>query len=96
VRKVTRRPPSVELPEEHPADATSPIEAAIEAESYDRYRAALSKLSERDRKMVVARIEVQWTLNEIAQRFGLQTVDAARMAVLRAVRRLRGQMGQDS
>jgi RNA polymerase sigma factor (sigma-70 family) len=96
VRKVTRRPASVELPEEHPADATSPIEAAIEAESYDRYRAALSQLSARDRKMVVARIEVQWSLQEIAQRFGLTTVDAARMAVLRAVRRLRGLMGPDN
>ena len=96
VRKVTRRPASVELPEEHPADATSPIEAAIEAESYERYRVALGKLSARDRKMVVARIEVQWSLNEIAQRFGLQTVDAARMAVLRAVRRLRGLMGPDN
>ena len=96
VRKVTRRPASVELPEEHPADATSPIEAAIEAESYERYRMALGKLSARDRRMVVARIEVQWSLNEIAQRFGLQTVDAARMAVLRAVRRLRGLMGPDN
>jgi hypothetical protein len=55
VRKVTRRPASVELPEDHPADATSPIEAAIEAESYERYRDALGKLSVRDRKMVVAR-----------------------------------------
>ena len=96
VRKVTRRPASVELPEDHPVDATSPIEAAIEAESYERYRDALSKLSVRDRKMVVARIEVQWSLPEIAQRFGLQTVDAARMAVMRAVRRLRGQMGPDN
>jgi RNA polymerase sigma-70 factor, ECF subfamily len=96
VRKVTRRPASVELPEEHPADATSPIEAAIEAESYERYRMALGKLTARDRRMVVARIEVQWSLNEIAQRFGLQTVDAARMAVLRAVRRLRGLMGPDN
>jgi len=96
VRKVTRRPASVELPEDHPADATSPIEAAIEAESYERYRDALGKLSVRDRKMVVARIEVQWSLPEIAQRFGLQTVDAARMAVMRAVRRLRGLMGPDN
>jgi hypothetical protein len=46
--------------------------------------------------MVVARIEVQWSLAEIAQRFGLHTVDAARMAVMRAVRRLRGQMGPEN
>jgi hypothetical protein len=38
--------------------------------------------------MVVARIEAQWSLGEIAQRFGMRTVDAARMAVTRALRRL--------
>lgn len=38
--------------------------------------------------MIVARIEVQWSLPEIAHRFGMRTVDAARMAVNRAVTRL--------
>jgi DNA-directed RNA polymerase specialized sigma24 family protein len=38
--------------------------------------------------MIVARVEVQWSLAEIAHRFGMRTVDAARMAVSRAVKRL--------
>jgi hypothetical protein len=38
--------------------------------------------------MVVARIEAQWNLGEIAQRFNMRTVDGARMAVTRALRRL--------
>ena len=38
--------------------------------------------------MVVARVEVQWGLSEIAQRFGMPSVDAARMAVTRALKRL--------
>ena len=38
--------------------------------------------------MVVARIEAQWNLAEIAQRFNMRTVDGARMAVTRALRRL--------
>ena len=42
----------------------------------------------RDREMVVARIEAQWNLGEIAQRFNMRTVDGARMAVTRALRRL--------
>jgi hypothetical protein len=42
--------------------------------------------------MVVARVEVQWSLAEIAQQFGMRTVDAARMAVGRALRRLAGHM----
>ena len=43
VRRVTRHPAPVELPPDHPADATSPLESAIEAESYERYRKALSR-----------------------------------------------------
>jgi len=92
VRRITRHPAAVELPEEHPADATSPLEAVIQTESYERYRRALSSLGPRDREMVVARVEVQWSLAEIAQRFGMRTADAARMAVSRALRRLSSQM----
>jgi RNA polymerase sigma-70 factor (ECF subfamily) len=92
VRRVTRHPAAEELPPDHPGDATSPLEAAIQTESYERYRAALELLKHRDREMVVARVEAQWSLSEIAQRFGLRTVDAARMAVSRAIRRLSDHM----
>jgi RNA polymerase sigma-70 factor (ECF subfamily) len=88
VRRFGRRPPPLELPEDHPSDRTSPLEAAIQAEAYQRYRDALTRLGARDREMIVARIEVQWSLAEITHRFGLRTVDAARMAVSRAVKRL--------
>jgi DNA-directed RNA polymerase specialized sigma24 family protein len=37
---------------------------------------------------VVARVEVQWSLSEISQRFGMPSADAARMAVTRALKRL--------
>ena len=75
-----------------PSTQTSPLEAAIKAEAYERYRDALTQLKPRDREIVVARIEVQWSLAEIAQRFGMRTVDAARMAVSRALRRLSSEM----
>ena len=88
VRRIGRQPPPLELPEDHPSDRTSPLEFAIKAEAYDQYRQALSRLSTKDRELVVGRIEVQWSLAEIAHRFGLRTVDAARMAVNRAVKRL--------
>ena len=88
VRKLVRHPANVELPEDHPSDQTSPLEAAIEGESYERYRQALGQLKSRDREMVVARVEVQWSLSEIAHRFGMSSVDAARMAVTRALKRL--------
>ncbi|MGH9254803.1 MAG: RNA polymerase sigma factor [Vicinamibacterales bacterium] len=93
VRRVTRHPAAEELPAEHPSDGTSPLEAAIQAESYERYRRALGELKPRDREMVVARVEVQWSLAEIAQQFGMRTADAARMAVSRALKRLSRHMG---
>ncbi len=92
VRKVARRPLSVELSQEPPGHATSPIDTAILNESYQHYHDALRQLSPRDREMIVARVEVEWPLQDIAQRFGLPSVDAARMAVLRALRRLRARM----
>lgn len=88
VRRIVRQPPPVELPEDHPADRTSPLEFAIKNEAYDHYREALSRLTVKERELVVGRVEVQWSLAEIAHRFGLPTVDAARMAVNRAVKRL--------
>ena len=88
IRRIGRQPPPTELQDDHASDRTTPLEAAIRAEAYEHYRAALAKLNGKDREMIVARIEVQWSLPEIAQRFGMPTVDAARMAVSRAVKRL--------
>jgi RNA polymerase sigma-70 factor, ECF subfamily len=88
VRRITRRPPADELPADLVSDDTSPQEAAIQTEAYQRYRNALTELQPRDRELIVARIEAQWSVSEIAQRFGLPTPDAARMAVGRALRRL--------
>jgi RNA polymerase sigma-70 factor (ECF subfamily) len=88
VRRVSRQPAPVELSEEPASDLTSPLEGAIKTEAYERYRDALQDLSTRDREMIVARVEAQWTVQEIAQKFGMRTTDAARMAVSRALRRL--------
>jgi RNA polymerase sigma-70 factor (ECF subfamily) len=92
VRRVSRQPMPVELSEEPASDLTSPLEGAIKTEAYERYREALGELSTRDREMVVARVEAQWSVQEIAQKFGMRTSDAARMAVSRALRRLAGRL----
>jgi RNA polymerase sigma factor (sigma-70 family) len=88
VRRIARHPTSLELPAEMPSDEPSPLERAVEAEMVSRYNQALTVLSPRDRQLVVARIEAQWTHDEIAKHFGMPTADAARMAVSRALRRL--------
>ena len=88
VRRIGRQPPPLELPPDHPSDRTSPLEDAIRSQEYDRYREAVSRLSPKDRALIVARIEMQWSLAEIAHRYAMPSVDAARMAVNRAVKRL--------
>jgi RNA polymerase sigma-70 factor, ECF subfamily len=88
VRKVTRRPAPSELPGDLMTDDTSPLETTMRRETYRRYRTALDDLSSREKAFIVARIEAQWTVSEIARHFGIKSVDAARMAVGRALKRL--------
>jgi RNA polymerase sigma-70 factor, ECF subfamily len=88
IRRVGRRPEAVELLTEPASDDTSPLELAIRGEAYERYRSALTKLRPRDREMVVARVEMQWSVDQIAQRFRMASLDAARVAVSRALKRL--------
>jgi RNA polymerase sigma-70 factor (ECF subfamily) len=88
IRRVGRRPTPVEMTDEPPGDLPSPLEVAIQNESYERYRNALEQLSARDRELVVARMEAQWSFAQVAERFGIATADAARMAVNRALKKL--------
>jgi RNA polymerase sigma factor (sigma-70 family) len=92
VRRVARHPVPVELEGDLLSHDSSPLEAAIEAETYERYRAALSRLKSRYREIVVARIEMQWSISQIKERFEFASIDAARMAVTRALRRLSADM----
>jgi RNA polymerase sigma factor (sigma-70 family) len=78
----------VELVDDPPGDAPSPLEVTIQHESYERYRRALDRLAARDRELVLARMEAQWSFVQIADRFGIATADAARMAVNRALKKL--------
>jgi RNA polymerase sigma-70 factor (ECF subfamily) len=92
IRRVGRRPAPDALPDDVPSADTSPLELAIQTEGYERYRTALGRLRSRDRELVVARVEAQWTVAELAERFGFHTTDSARMAMTRALRRLATQM----
>jgi RNA polymerase sigma-70 factor (ECF subfamily) len=88
IRKIGRHPAPANVSEDLASEITSPLEAAVQAEAYQHYRDALAELGARDREMIVARVEAQWTTAEISRRFGLRTADAARMAVGRALKRL--------
>jgi RNA polymerase sigma-70 factor (ECF subfamily) len=87
-RHASRRPAPADLDEEAAGDGTSPLEAAIRQEQRDRYDTALTRLSEQERDLIVARVEVGLTYEEIAEALGKPSWNAARMATARALLRL--------
>ena len=95
MRRVGRRPTAVELPPEIPSADPSPLDRAVERETYDHYRRAMSRLKPREREFVIARVEAQWSVPEIAEHFGFKTADGARMAVNRAMQRLSAVMREE-
>ena len=87
-RSKGRRPSFDGLDEQAPSVRTSPLEAAIRQEQLDRYDAALARLSEQERDLIVARVEVGLTYEEMAEALGKPSWNAARMATARALLRL--------
>jgi RNA polymerase sigma-70 factor (ECF subfamily) len=91
-RRAGRRPMRADLPEHAATDDTSPLDAVIGAEARQQYEAALSSLSDHDRDAIVLRVELGCAYGEIATRLKKPSVDAARMAVTRALARLAREM----
>jgi RNA polymerase sigma-70 factor (ECF subfamily) len=88
MRRVSRRPIPTELTDTIFSEEATPWELLMLKRRYSQYRAALKRLRPKDRDLVVARMEGQWTIEEIRKSFGFGTITAARMAVTRAERRL--------
>ncbi len=87
-RKAKRRPDVAELESAQADEGPSPLEAAIGRQALDRYEGALAGLRPGDREAIIARIELGFTYDEVAQLLGKPTANAARMAVERALARL--------
>ena len=94
IRKVKRRPAVAELSESAPDPGPSPLEHAIGREGLERYDAALLRLKPEDREAIIARIELQQSYEEVALALGKPTLNAARVAVSRAIARLVEAMDQ--
>ena len=88
IRKTKRHGTTVEVDAEPLADdEPSPLEVAVRHQNVDRFLAALQRLSPADRQVIIWRIELGWTVDEVAQRLGKST-GAARMSIRRALERL--------
>lgn len=93
LRRAHRRPAGEALADDAAADGPSPLEEAIGVEAVERYEAALARLKDDDRELLVARLELGLSYPEIAEATGRTNSNAARMAVVRALRRLTEEMG---
>jgi RNA polymerase sigma-70 factor, ECF subfamily len=96
IRRGTRSPmESADRGLGRPASTPSPMDQAINAEAGDRYRAALARLRPEDRVLIVGRIELGYSYEQLALVAGRVTPDATRVAVRRALVRLAETMANE-
>ncbi len=88
VRRAAVRDRVVEQVEERRPRDPSPLETLIGVDALERYEAALERLDDGDRELIVARIEMDATYEELAEMTGKPSADAARMGLKRALMRL--------
>ncbi|HYT74680.1 MAG TPA: RNA polymerase sigma factor [Vicinamibacterales bacterium] len=92
VRRVGRHGVSAEIVDEHADVSASPLEQAIGHEALTRYEDALARLRRDEREVIIARVELGQSYQQIAAGHGKASADAARMAVSRALVRLAEEM----
>jgi RNA polymerase sigma-70 factor (ECF subfamily) len=93
IRRTRRRPGRAELDERQAAGEPSPFEELVGTEAALRYEAALRQLRPADRDLIVARVELGLSYDEIAKQTGRPSAAAAQMAASRALVRLAQAMG---
>ena len=92
VRRHGRRGTDEALDSEPPTGAPSPLDEVLESDNAARLRRACAGLSEADRELVVARLELGYSYEQIALVTGRNSPDAVRMALKRALVRLAERM----
>ena len=91
-RRLARRPISTELTEDVPEVVETPLDRIILQQTYDHYREALATLRPRDRILIMASLEKDWSVQEITARLPMKSVSATRVALSRALQRLAKQL----
>ena len=95
IRRATRRPAGSPLADSELSSGPSPLELAVGEQTWRRYEAALLRLREPDRELIVARVELGLGYVELAELLNKPSLAAARVAVSRALLRLAMEMGVD-
>jgi len=71
----------------------SPLDGVLETEDRRRFRAALARLDEDEQILVVGRVDLELSYQELADATGRPTADAARAATRRAVLKIARDVG---
>lgn len=92
LRRKGREPHATDFDGIEIESAESPLEQAIGREAVERYEAALRRLTADEREAIIARVEMGYSYEELAEALGKPTPDAARKAARRALVRLAEEM----
>ena len=92
LRRKGRQPHATDLDGIEVVDAESPLEHAIGREALVRYEEALQRLTVEERESIIARVEMGYSFEELAEALGKPTADAARKTAHRALVRLAEEM----
>jgi len=92
LRRKGRRPDQTDLDDIEVDAAQSPLEEAIGRQGVERYEQALARLRAEEREAIIARVEMGYSYEELAEALGKPTPDAARKAAQRALIRLAEEM----
>jgi RNA polymerase sigma-70 factor (ECF subfamily) len=80
--------------EEPDRSQPSPLALAITAQEQERYRAALGRLTSEDQTLIVGRLELGYSYEQLALIVGKATPDAARVGLRRSLARLVQEMAR--
>ena len=92
LRRKGRQPHATDFDGIEVESVESPLEQAIGREAVERYESALQRLTAEEREAIIARVEMGYSYEELAEALGKPTPDAARKAARRALIRLAEEM----
>lgn len=94
LRRHGRRPETTQIDDIGDVAARSPLEEAIGRQAIDSYDEALARLKPEEREAIIARVELGYTYEEMADALGKPSAEAARKAARRALLRLAEEMNR--
>src|SRR6266542_552877 len=96
LRRKARQPAATDLENVALEAADSPLEEAIGREAVESYERALERLKPEEREAIIARVEMGYDYDALADALGKPSPEAARKAAQRALVRLAEEMKRDS